>query len=241
MGSSHFGQASRRLGKKRTIKTGLDALRPSARWLTDRAVDIEMYINLYAAVSASFPKTTFTHTMHTTITSFIAIVGAGRQSKSIHTTHTTHIDFADALTGLLDVQFAEDMPVAQSPVQKPLVLEDKEVGHYSASGRKERRLALLAILQKWKIRAAKKISKDKIPLVPGADAEYMKKLLHHAAYLVAFQEENEKARQELKAPAMDYYTSEEFDGMFPPSLQYISRAWAEELSDNVWEELFARN
>ena len=180
--------------------------------------------------------------MHTTITSFIAIVGAGRQSKSIHTTHTTHIDFADALTGLPDVQFVEDIPVAQSPVQKPLALEDEEaIRRSSASGRKERRLALLAILKKWKVRAAKKLSKDKIPLVPGADADYMKKLLHHAAYLIAFQEENEKARQALKAPAMDYYTSEEFDAMFPPSLQYISRAWAEEISDNVWEDLFARN
>ena len=176
--------------------------------------------------------------MHATITSFIAIVGAGRQSKS---THTTHIDFADALIGLPDVQFAEDIPVAQSPVQKPLVLEDKEVGHSSASGRKERRLALLAILKKWKVGAAKHISKDKIPLVPGADADYIKKLLHQAAYLVAFQEENEKARQELKAPAMDYCTSAEFDAIFPPSLQYISRAWAEEISDNAWEELSARN
>ena len=205
---------------------------------TDRTVDIEIYINLSAHVSASFLNTT--STMHTTITSFIAIVGAGRQSKSIHTTQTTHIDLADALTGLPDV-FAEDIPVAQSPVQKTLVLEDKAaIGHSSASGPKERRLALLAILKKWKVRAAKKIFKDKIPLVPGADADYMKKLLHHAAYLIAFQEENEKARQELKAPAMAYYTSEEFDATFPPFLQYISRAWAEEISDNVWEELFAR-
>ena len=176
--------------------------------------------------------------MHT-ITSFIAIAGAGRQSKPIH---TTHIDSADAITGLLDVQFAEDMPVAQSPVQKISVLDEKEaIAYSSASGRKERRLVLLAILKKWKVRVAKKISKDKIPLVPGADAEYMKKLLHHAANLVAFQEENEKTRQELKRPAMDYYTSEEFDAMFPPSLQYISRGWAKEISDNVWEELFARN
>ena len=136
---------------------------------------------------------------------------------------------------------SEDIQVAQSPVQKPLVLEDKEaIAHSSVSGRKQRRLALLAILKKWKVRAAKKIFKDKIPLVPGADADYMKKLLHHAAYLIAFQEENEKARQELKAPAMAYYTSEEFDATFPPFLQYISRAWAEEISDNVWEELFAR-
>ena len=43
----------------------------------------------------------------------------------------------------------------------------------------------------------------------------MKKLLHHAAYLVAFQEQNEKARQELKSPAMDYYTSEELNMIFP--------------------------
>ena len=177
--------------------------------------------------------------MHTTITSFIAIIGAGRQSKSVH---TTHIDFADALKGLPDVQFTEDIPVAQSPVQKTLVLEDKgAIGHSSVSRRKERRLALLAILKKWKIRAAKKISRDKIPLVPDADADYMRKLLHHAAYLIAFQEENEKARQELKAPAMDYCTSEEFDAIFPPSLQYISRTWAKEISDNVWEDLFARN
>jgi hypothetical protein len=175
--------------------------------------------------------------MHT-ITSFIAIIGAGRQSKA---THTTHIDPANAITGLLDVQ-AEDMPVAQSPVQKTPVLDEKEaVAYSSASGRKERRLVLPAILKKWKVRVAKKMSKDKIPLDPGADAEYMKRLLHRAAYLVAFQEENEKARQELKAPAMDYCTSEEFDAMFPPSLRYISRGWAEEISDNVWEELFARN
>ena len=83
------------------------------------------------------PLSLIPHLPCTPLTSFIAIVGAGRQSKSIHTTHTTHIDFADALTGLPDVQFAKDMPVAQSPVQKPLVLEDKEVGHSSASGCKE--------------------------------------------------------------------------------------------------------
>ena len=51
---------------------------------TNRAVDNEIYINLSAHV------------------------GAGRQSKAIH---TTHIDPADVITGLLDVQFAEDIPV----------------------------------------------------------------------------------------------------------------------------------
>ena len=96
------------------------------------------------------------------ITSLIAIVGAGHQSKPIH---TTHIDFADALTGHLDVHFAEDIPVAQSPVQKILVLEDKleAIFHSSASGRMERRLALLAILKKWKVHVAKQISKDIVP------------------------------------------------------------------------------
>ena len=166
------------------------------------------------------------------ITSLIAIVGAGRQSKS------THIDTADAITGLLGVQLTEDTPVAQSPVQKIQVLEDNTHSLTSEEGRKVRRFALPAILKKWKVRAAKKISKEK---VPDADAEYMEKLLHRAAYLIAFQEENEKARLELKTSVMTFCSPEEFDATFPPSLQYISKAWAQKISDNVREELFGRN
>ena len=171
------------------------------------------------------------------ITSLIAIFGAGRQSKP---THTTHIDTADVITGL-GTQFTEDTPVAQSPVQEIKVADDKEaIAHSSASkkGRKVRRLGLPAVLKKWKVGAAKKISKEK---VPDAETEYMKRLLHHAAYLVAFREENERARLELKTSVMTYCTSEKFDAIFPPSLHYISEAWAQDISRNVWEELFARN
>ena len=151
------------------------------------------------------------------ITSLIAIFGAGRQS--------THINIADAITGPF-VQFTEDTPVAQSPVQETKVLEGKEAIAHSLApekGRKVRRLALPSILQKWKVRAAKK------------------KLLalHRAAYLVAYQEENEKARLELW-PLMTFHSSEEFDAIFPPPVQYITMAQVEEISLNVWEELLAR-
>ena len=49
------------------------------------------------------------------ITFFVAIVGAGRQSKS---THTTHIDTADDITGHLGVQSTEDTPVASAGDQR---------------------------------------------------------------------------------------------------------------------------
>jgi hypothetical protein len=177
------------------------------------------YINLSVRVSSSFPKTT--STMHA-ITSLIAIFGAGRQSKS---THTTRINTADAVTGPF-VQFTKDTPVAQSPVQETKALEDKEaIAHSLASeeGGRVRRLALPSVLNKWKVRAAKK----------------RLLVLHRAAYLVAYQEENEKARQELW-PLMTFHSSEEFDAVFPPPLQYITMAQVEEIELNVWEELLAR-
>src|SRR6266576_276839 len=77
----------------------------------------------------------------------------------------------------------------------------------------------------WKRQIAGKITKDKRSLLPNADAEYMQKLLHHAAFLVAVMEANEKARQELKASTANFCTSEQFDAMFTPNLQYISKAW----------------
>ena len=185
--------------------------------------------------------------MHT-ITSLIATVGAGRQSKS---THTIHIDTADEITGRLGVQSTEDTPVAQSPVQEINVLEDNEaIAHSSASeeGRKVRRLALPAVLKKWKVRAAKKICKEKVPPVLDADAEYMKKLLHlsalhREAFRIAYREENEKARLELKAllNPWHYAFEEYYDAKLRPSYQYIKTARIEEISHNIWEEIFARN
>ena len=169
--------------------------------------------------------------MHT-ITSFIAIVGAGRQSKP---THTTHIDTADAITGLPGVQSPKDimMPVAlQSLVQKTVkVLEDKEAIAHPEVGR----LALSSILKQRKDRAAKKILKE---------TEYMNRLLvlHRAAYLVTYREENEKARLDLKA--LLTYNCEEldekFNARFPPSLQYFTLGRVREISRKVWEELLAR-
>ena len=75
------------------------------------------------------------------ITFFIAIVGAGRQSKSTHTTHIDTTTTGDEITGRLGVR------IRQSPSR---VLEDKEaIAHSSASeeGRKVRRLALAAVLE----------------------------------------------------------------------------------------------
>ena len=188
--------------------------------------------------------------MHTAITSFIAIVGAGRQSKS---THTTHIDTADAITGLPAAQRPEDimLPVAcqslvQSLVQK---IKDKEaIAHHvaSAEGRKVGRLALPSILKKWKVRVAKNIFKETVPPIPNPETEYMNKLVasHRAAYLVAYKEENEKAHMKLKA-LLTYNSEweevvERFYAMFPTSGQYISMARVREISHNVWEELLAR-
>ena len=140
----------------------------------------------------------------------------------------------EAITGLFHVQVAKDMPVAQSPV-----LEDKETrAHPSAL--KDGWLATTAVFKKWKRQIAGKITKDKRSLLPNADAEYMQKLLHHAAFLVAVMEANEKARQELKASTANFCTSEQFDAMFPPNLQYISKAWEDEISEKIWEELGIR-
>ncbi|KAF8344595.1 hypothetical protein F5887DRAFT_1159447 [Amanita rubescens] len=166
------------------------------------------------------------------ITSFIATIGAGRQSKH---TLSLNIDAADAITGLLHVQVAKDMPVTQSPV-----LEEKETrDHPSAS--KDGWLATTAVFKKWKKQIAGKIAKDKRSVLPDADAEHMQKLLHHAAFLVASLEANEKARQELKASTANFCTSEQFDAMFPPNVRYISKAWEEEISEKVWEDLGFRN
>ena len=137
----------------------------------------------------------------------------------------------EAITGLLHVQVAKDMPVAQSPV-----LEDKET-RARPSAFKDGWLATAAVFKKWKRQIAGKITKDKRSLLPHADAEYMQKLLHHAAFLVASLEANEKARQELKASTANFCTSEQFDAMFPPNLQYISKAWEDEISEKIWEEL----
>jgi hypothetical protein len=120
------------------------------------------YINLSARVSSSFPNIHHAryHIPHCYLWRW----------SSIQTTHTTHIDTADAITGLPGVRSPEDimMPVAlQSLVLK--VLEDKEaIAHPVASeeGCKVGRLALPSILKKRKVRAAKKIFKETIPLVP---------------------------------------------------------------------------
>ena len=73
------------------------------------------------------------------------------------------------------------------------MLEDNEaIAHSYASeeGRKVRKLAIPAVLKKWKVRAAKKICKEKVPLVFDVDAEYMKKLLHLSAeaFRIAYRE-----------------------------------------------------
>lgn len=93
-------------------------------------------------------------------------------------TRSTHIDAAGVMTGHLGIQFTEDKPVAQLPVQKIKVLEDKGVisrSLTSEEGPKVRRLALPAVLEKWKVGATKNIRKEK---VPNADTEYMKSPRH---------------------------------------------------------------
>ena len=106
-------------------------------------------------------------------------------------------------------------------MQKITVLEDEEVitqSLASEEGRKVTRLALPAVLKKWKVRAAKKIRKGKFPLVTDAERDYMKKLLHRAAYVVVFRAENQKGRQKLKSPVIsNYCNAKEFEVMFPPS------------------------
>jgi hypothetical protein len=182
------------------------------------------------------------------ITSLIAIFGAGRQSKS---THTTHIDTADAITGLPGVGCPEDimMPVALQSLVQSLVQEikDKEaIAHPVASeeGRKVGWPALPSVLKKWKVRVAKKIFKETVPPVRDPETKYMNKLvaLHRAAYLVTYQEENEKARLVLKA--LLNYNWEELDerfyAMFPLSFQYVTMERVREISRNIWEELLAR-
>ena len=67
-------------------------------------------------------------------------------------------------------------------------------------------------------------------------------VLHRAAYLVTYREENEKARLDLKA--LLTYSCEEldekFNARFPPSLQYFTLGRVREISRNEWEELLAR-
>ena len=167
-----------------------------------------------------------------TITSLIATIGAGRQSKH---TPSLNIDTTEAITGLLHVQVAKDMPVA---VQSP-VLEEKETRDHP-SAFKDGWLATASVFKKWKKQIAAKITKDKRSLLPNADTEYMQRLLHHAAFLVASLEANEKARQELKASTANVCTSEQFEATFPPNLQYISKAWEDEISEKIWEELGLR-
>ena len=53
---------------------------------------------------------------------------------------------------------------------------------------------------------------------------------------MALREENEKARLALKASTMPYCTSEQFDKVFPRSLQYISTTQVEAILDKLWEE-----
>ena len=58
-----------------------------------------------------------------------------------------------------------------------------------------------------------KITKDKRSLLPNAGMEYMQRLLHHSAFLVAVREANEKARQELKTSTVDFCPPEQFDAI----------------------------
>ena len=160
------------------------------------------------------------------ITPFTATIGAGRQSKH---SPSLNIDAMEADAGL-QVQVAKAMPVAQSSV-----LEEKEARDPSAS-----KNGWAAVFKKWKRKMSGKITKDKRSVLPDADAEYMQRLLHRAAFLVASLEANEKARQELKASTANICTSEQFEVTFPRNLQYISKACEDEISEKVWEELGLR-
>ena len=134
---------------------------------------------------------------------------------------------ADAITGLLHVHVAQDIPVAQSPVQKTATLKGKEAPSRSFAFKDD---WAAAVFKKWKIagNVAKIISKDKASLIPIADAVYVQKLFQDAV-----REANEKARLELKASTSDISTSEQFDAIFPPSLRYISKACEEEILEEI--------
>ena len=122
-------------------------------------------------------------------------VGAGRQSK---TTSSLNIDIADSITGLF--------------LRSALILPHS-------------RTAAAAVFKKRKRQVAMKITKDKRSLLPNAGMEYMQRLLHHSAFLVAVREANEKARQELKTSTVD------FSSNLTQFLQYIGKAWEDEISE----------
>ena len=166
------------------------------------------------------------------ITSLIALVGAGRQSKAIHTpsSNIIHIDGADGITGLLHIQVAQDKPVALSPVQKTATLKDKEARSPSLAF-KDGWLAAAAVFKKWKI-TGNVAKKAKVSPIPSADAAYVQELFQNAVWAA-----NRIARLELKASTSDFCTTEQFEVTFPPSLQYISKACEEEILENILKML----
>ncbi|KAF8633805.1 hypothetical protein AX15_001247 [Amanita polypyramis BW_CC] len=95
----------------------------------------------------------------------------------------------------------------------------------------------LMVFKQWRDRVAKNTN-NLLSLGLDAEAQELKDL-HHAACIVAFKQENEKVRLALKGPALLYCSSEELDEVFPSTLQYISKAYMEEVSDSIWEELVA--
>ena len=108
------------------------------------------------------------------ITSLIAIIDADRQSSNI----VAQIDGADAITGLLCVHVAQDIPVAQSSVQKTATLKDKEARSRSFAF-KDDWFAAAAFFKKWTI-IAKIIPKDKASFTPRTDAVPVQKLFQYA-------------------------------------------------------------
>ena len=144
------------------------------------------------------------------ITSFIALIGAGRQSKAIHTpsSNIIHIDGANGITGLLHVQVAQDKPVAQSPVQKTATLKGKEARSPSLAF-KDSWLAAAAVFKKWKI-TGNVAKKAKVSPIPSADAAYVQELFQNAVWAT-----NRIARLELKASTLDFCTAEQFEVTFP--------------------------
>ena len=168
------------------------------------------------------------------ITSLIALVGAGRQSKAIHTpsSNIIHIDGANGITGLIHVQVAQNKPVVQSPVQKTATLkpEDKEARSPSLTF-KDGWLAAAAVFKKWKTTGSV-AKKDKASPIPSADAAYVQELFQNAVWAA-----NRIARLELKASTSGFCTAEQFDVTFPPSLQYISKACEKEILENILKML----
>ena len=109
--------------------------------------------------------------------SLLCFIGAGRQAKAIRTPSSNivaHIDGADAITGLLHVHVAQDIPVAQSPVQKTATLKDKEARCRSFAF-KDDWFTVAAVFKKWKntSNVAKIIAKDKASFTPGAGAVHV--------------------------------------------------------------------